>query len=504
MSLAARRLDEAHLDRERVKVGGLHAFMALAWSHVGGAGAFRDNWHLHEIAHHLEAQSSYELNELVINIPPGTGKSMTVNILWPAWDWITYGGSSKWIYGSYDPSLVGARDGGRLLALLQNDWFVERWGNLLAKSVSSASSFQTAGGGFRFATSPGGRGLGRHADHVVADDPVKPADTMGRPATTQGRLREVSLWWSGTMSLRQSDPTRHTRTIVQQRLHKSDLAGEMAERGYVVLSLPMRAEARPCRTAWGGDQRTAEGELLFPERFPEITVSANEKTLGPLGTAAQYQQRPYVEGGTVFRRDWWRFWGKGRELCLCDECVREGVSSHDPGRDCVPLPERGWDFQSWDLTFKGTVDSDFVAGQRWRAYGGNFYLLAMLNERMGFTETLDRMRSFGPAGEPRLVEDQANGPAVAESLAGKMEIELVKPEGGKEARANAVTPLFSEGLVYLPAVSESYTLIAQAEAFPFDVHDDQVDAMTQALVHAQSSSGMKLTRDMAAFRKAKR
>lgn len=85
-----------------------------------------------------------------------------------------------------------------------------------------------------------------------------------------------------------------------------------------------------------------------------------------------------------------------------------------------------------------------------------------------------------------------------------MEIELVKPEGGKEARANAVTPLFSEGLVYLPAVEASYALIAQAEAFPFDVHDDQVDALTQALVHAQSSSGMRLTRDMAAYRKAKR
>lgn len=61
----------------------------------------------------------------------------------------------------------------------------------------------------------------------------------------------------------------------------------------------------------------------------------------------------------------------------------------------------------------------------------------------------------------------------------------VEPEGGKEARANAVTPIFESGNVYFP---HPYycpwinDVIEEVLAFPNGEHDDDVDAMTQALV----------------------
>jgi predicted phage terminase large subunit-like protein len=61
----------------------------------------------------------------------------------------------------------------------------------------------------------------------------------------------------------------------------------------------------------------------------------------------------------------------------------------------------------------------------------------------------------------------------------------VNPEGGKVARAAAVSPLIEAGNVYLPHpqfmpwVNE---FIEECAAFPNGAHDDQVDAMTQALL----------------------
>lgn len=61
----------------------------------------------------------------------------------------------------------------------------------------------------------------------------------------------------------------------------------------------------------------------------------------------------------------------------------------------------------------------------------------------------------------------------------------VDPEGGKEARANAVSPLFEAGNVYFPHPLYkpwSEDVVEELVAFPNTSHDDDVDALTQALV----------------------
>ena len=61
----------------------------------------------------------------------------------------------------------------------------------------------------------------------------------------------------------------------------------------------------------------------------------------------------------------------------------------------------------------------------------------------------------------------------------------VTPEGGKVARAQAVSPLIEAGNVYLPHplfMPWVNDFIEECAAFPNGAHDDQVDAMTQALL----------------------
>jgi predicted phage terminase large subunit-like protein len=61
----------------------------------------------------------------------------------------------------------------------------------------------------------------------------------------------------------------------------------------------------------------------------------------------------------------------------------------------------------------------------------------------------------------------------------------VNPAGGKLARAAAVSPLIEAGNVYLPHPQIRPWIkdfIEECVAFPNGAHDDQVDAMTQALL----------------------
>lgn len=505
------------VDRALVEKGGLYDFVQMAWREVEPA-TFQANWHLEEVCAHLEAVSRCEILRFLLNEPPGCTKSLLINVLWPAWEWIKHP-STKWIYASFDVSLVGRRDGSKLINLLQSDWFASRWGNILVDKNPSASNFDNASGGFRFSTSPGGKGTGRHADIVVVDDPIKPKDVAGGGTVTKQAILKVSSWWGDTMSSRQADPRTHRRVIVMQRLHKDDLAGEMIRTGeYVHLRLPMRYEsANPCRTSWGGDRRAQEGELLFPGRHPEETVRALEKDMGPKVAAAQLQQRPTVEGGGIFKRTYWRFWADRPgvpEPCLCEKCFTAKVANpaaitdpaHVTSRICETLPMIGIECQSWDMTFKKTSDSDFVAAGTWRTYLARYYLLDIINDRMSYAQAKTRMLLYSkkwPRAIDKLVEDAANGPAIVDDL--KLDLPgltLVPPKGGKEARANAVSPLFAAEVVYLPHPDLCpliWAYMAQLEAFPNDVHDDMVDMTSQVLLQMRQH-GELFARAMAALR----
>jgi predicted phage terminase large subunit-like protein len=66
-----------------------------------------------------------------------------------------------------------------------------------------------------------------------------------------------------------------------------------------------------------------------------------------------------------------------------------------------------------------------------------------------------------------------------------------EPEGDKNVRAAAVSPLIEAGNVYLPHplfAPRVNDFIEECVAFPNGAHDDQVDAMTQALLRLSVAS----------------
>ena len=154
--------------------------------------------------------------------------------------------------------------------------------------------------------------------------------------------------------------------------------------------------------------------------------------------------------------------------------------------------------QSWDCTFKDEMASksgrvDWVVGQVWGVCDANRYLMDQFRERIDFSGTVEAVKAMKaryPETQEIYIEDKANGPAVISVLRDKIErITPVNPEGGKIGRAHSQSSLWASGNVLVPeGMSFTRTFVDEVTAFPNSPHDDQVDAMTQALVKLKASA----------------
>ncbi len=175
--------DLIQLDRELVAEGGLREFTRLAWALVETSPQMVWNWHIDVICEHLEAVSRGEIRNLLINVPPGTMKSLLVSTFWPACEWIDNPGS-KFLFASYAQDL-SEKNAKMHRDIILSQWFHDRWGDLCAitkESTKKVRLFENDRRGFRFTTSTGGQATGRHADYIVGDDLVKAQDAEGRAA----------------------------------------------------------------------------------------------------------------------------------------------------------------------------------------------------------------------------------------------------------------------------------------------------------------------------------
>lgn len=213
-----------------------------------------------------------------------------------------------------------------------------------------------------------------------------------------------------------------------------------------------------------------------------------KRSLGRYAAAGQFQQRPSPAGGGIFKRHWFRYF-QPRGMNLPPVVVRmpDGTLTSIPAIDA---PHRADEqIQSWDCAFKDLETSDYVVGQVWGRVGSLYFLGHQVRARMDFPATVNAVREVSanwPGTVAKLIEDRANGSAVIQMLLHEIPgILPVNPSGGKIARAAAVSPLIEAGNVYLPHpwyATWVNDFIEECAAFPNGAHDDQVDAMTQALL----------------------
>lgn len=149
-------------DREACK--SFPEFIRRAWHIVEPSNPYIHGWHVDAICEHLMAVSSGDIIRLLINIPPGTAKSLIVSVFWPAFEWGPGAmPTMRYLTTSYSSDYV-KRDSRRMLSLIQSEWFQERWPLVLTRE--GESSFENIHKGFREGV-PVSRLTGGRAHRVI-------------------------------------------------------------------------------------------------------------------------------------------------------------------------------------------------------------------------------------------------------------------------------------------------------------------------------------------------
>jgi predicted phage terminase large subunit-like protein len=225
--------------------------------------------------------------------------------------------------------------------------------------------------------------------------------------------------------------------------------------------------SRRCETPWFTDPRTRDGELLFPERFPEAQVAELEKTLGSYASAGQLQQRPAPRGGGLFKRHWF---------------------------DTVDALPAGCRFvRGWDLAATEDANAAATAGVLMaRAPDGRFIIADVVREQLSPAGVQDLLRRTA-------AQDDAAYGSVRGSIpqdpgqAGKAQVKFLltqtllgrdyhaSPEtGDKETRALPLAAQAEAGNVSILKGPWNAGFLDEISTFPVGKWKDQVDAATRA------------------------
>jgi predicted phage terminase large subunit-like protein len=436
----------------------------FAWTASSGG------WHPYEHLLLLDAKlcdvAAGRCPRLIVSMPPRHGKSELISKYFPAWFLGTYP-DRRVILSSYEAGY--AATWGRKARDLLEEWGPALFGVQVDQKSSAADRWDLKGhaGGMNTAGA-GGAITGKGASVAIIDDPIKNAED----ALSETIREKIWDWYRSTLRTRLQGAPRAI-ILVMTRWHEDDLAARLIaaeqEGGehWEVLELPALADPTAAKPDPLG---RAPGAALCPELFDAAELDATARTLGSFWWTALYQQRPSPAEGGLLKRGWFKRYrlpddaaARAAFLDSCDEVL-----------------------QSWDMAFKETKGSDFVVGQVWGRRGADCYLLAQVRGRLGFPATVEAVRALSrawPQALTKLVEDKANGPAVIDTLTHELAgLVAVNPEGGKVARAAAISGGVEAGNVYLPDEPWVDDFLTECAAFPNGAHDDQVDAMTQALL----------------------
>ena len=451
--------DLIELEREYCRRS-LANFAKRAWPILEPSTPLAWGWALDLMCEHLEAVTRGEALRLLINVPPGTMKSLLTSVIWPAWEWGPQSMPHLRYLGTAHKQDLAVRDSTKCRRLIQSAWYQKHWPVILTGDQNAKTKFENDSTGFReamaFTSMTGARG-----DRVILDDPHSVDD-----AASQVKLA------AAVTTFREALPSRVNNeesaiVIIMQRLHEKDVSTAALELGYQHLCLPMRYEQGRSKWCFGaGDIRRESGELLFPERFPESRVLELEQSLGSYASAGQLQQSPSPRGGGIFKDEWLRHW--------------------------QTLPELEYRMIYADTALKTGQENDYSVFQHWgKGKDGRVYLLDMIRGKWESPQLLTHARAFwdkckaAHTGTLRQmkIEDKASGTGLIQQLKqGGVPVAGIQRERDKVTRAYDVAPQMEVGNVLLPASHPCLSdLLHELSLFPAATHDDTVDPLMDAI-----------------------
>jgi predicted phage terminase large subunit-like protein len=262
------------------------------------------------------------------------------------------------------------------------------------------------------------------------------------------------------------------------RWSKIDLPGQILKRSihsegsdeWEIISLPALV-----------DEHTDKERPIWPGFWSLEELRQTRATLDVQKWQSQYQQNPTSEEGALVKREWWKEW-KGEKP-----------------------PKTEFIIQAWDTAFLAKETADFSACTTWGVWRdeegrANLILIDAIQERLEFPDLKRRAKEKYNEYNPDafIVEAKAAGtPLTFELRRMGIPVQDFRPSRGNDkiARMNAVTDLFSSGMVWAPPTRWAEEVIEQCAEFPHGEADDLVDTVTMALLRFRKGGFITLDAD---------
>ena len=447
-------------------------FLRAAWPHFDPSD-YIHGWHIDCITDHLMAAGKGEFADkiLLINVPPGHAKSSTVSIGWPAWEWARGNAHFRFMVTSFRADLA-LRDGQKSRMLIRSDWYQYHFGDQfnILPDEDRKTRYANDKGGYRLSVPTSGI-MGEGGDFIIFDDPHN-IDQVESDDVRTSLIEKITL----ALPTRLRSPKYGCGVVVMQRLHERDYAGHLIASDYdnvIHVCLPARYETQhptPMKSPIWTDKRTEEGELLWAERYDEVSLTRLEERIssvsGSYGVAGQLQQRPAPKHGGLFDVD-----------------HLEVVAAAPANGRTV----RGWDLAAtknktaaWTAGVKITMGADKVIYiedvRRFREnpekVESNIHSVATQD---GGIVSIDIPQDPGQAGK-------AQKAALIKKLHG-FKVFFSPETGSKEDRAAPLAAQVEAGNVKLVKGQWNQAFIEEARMFPNGTYKDQIDAASRAYAY---------------------
>ena len=444
-------------------------FFRLVFRTLHHGRSLDENWHIDAICHALERGWKGEVSRLAIAVAPRALKSMIASVAFPLF-LIGHNPECRIICASYSRALAGKfhLDFRRVL---ESAWYRQVFPDAaIAPLRDTGEEIVTAAGGYRYATSVGSTLTGRGADYFIIDDPINALD-----AHSENARQTVRDWYVNAAYSRLDSKEKGFIGIAMQRLHPDDLIGHSLAQNpeeWEYLCLPSIAPRdMRFRTGWASSHLFRAGDALHPERESLAQLERIRKEIGLGPFSAQYLQEPLPPEGMLVRRKDLQFYDG--PLDLSRAIIR----------------------QSWDTAAKTALENDWSVCVTIAEIDGCHHVLDVFRAKLTFpgllAKAIELHRRYGP--RRLLVEDTGIGT----SLIAVLKQERINAIGVKavESKANrlrAQLPKIEAGRLLLPRnASWLQEFISELLGFPSGRHDDQVDALTQAM--ADEYQGVTVT-----------
>ena len=429
--------------------------------------------HHRKLAQLFEDIANGKKKRIIVNIAPRHGKSELISYLAPAW-FLGKHPAKKVIMASHTADLA-VNFGRRVRNLVGSDAYKDVFPSIeLQADSKSASRWGTNFNGEYFAIGVGGALAGRGADLFIIDDPHSEQDAkLGKPDVF------LPAWeWFQSGPLQRLMPGGAI-IVVMTRWSKLDLTGQIVNQmikndevdDWEVVEFPAILE-----------NKEGEEVPLWPDFWSIEELKSRRAALDIRYWNAQYMQNPVSEEGALIKREWWNIWEK-----------------EDP-----PMCE--FTIMTLDAAQEANNRADYNALTVWGVFlneetnNYNIILLNAIKKRLEFPELkqlcIEEYKDWEP--DAFIVEKKSNGAALYQEFR-RMGIPVGEFTPGKGqdkiSRVNAVSDLFSSGIVWAPDRRWANEVIEECNDFPSGANDDLVDATTLALMRFRQGGFIRLPSD---------